>query len=131
MEALNVGIADGQLDSDYRPQPALLSGDEEPLEAVTEDEEDGVWDEAMTSKDVMGLLPGGFLFSVEVDFSDVPVEFNPSRLPFRPKSLERPVETSSPLVDLQTGETVFSPTAVEVRLADGYLPQVAGVDTQC
>lgn len=128
MQALTAGVTDSQLELDfsYRPQPALLSCDKEATGAVTEEEEEGVWDKAaIATEDVMGLLPGSFLFSVEVDFSNMPLEFIPGRCPFRPKSsgvlnVDRPVPTSSPKVDL----------AVEARLADGYLPQFAAVDTQ-
>lgn len=119
-----------ELDISYRPQPALPLCEEE---AETEEEEDAVWDEAaMATEDVMGLLPGGFLFSVEVDFSNMPVELLPGRCPFWPKSLGllNENQTTSPLVDLPRGETVLPQNAVEARLANGYLPQVAGVDTQ-
>lgn len=137
MEPLIAEVTDSQpeLDISYRPQPVLLSCGEEATE--TEEEEDDVWDEAaMATEDVMGLLPGSFLFSVEVDFSDMPLELIPGRCPFWPQSLgisngDRPVETSSTVVDLPRGETVFHQNTVEARLADGYLPQVAGVDTQC
>lgn len=135
-------VADSQLELDvtYRPQAGLLSHDEDATEAETEDEEDE-WEEvAMTAEGVTGLLPGGFLSSVEVDFSDTPLELIPGRCTFWPKSLDlagvlnggRPVETSSPLVDLPRQEAVSSQNTVEARLVDGYLPQVpaAGNDTQ-
>lgn len=140
MEALTAEVTDSQseLDISYRPQPALLSCDKEATEAEMEEEEeeDDVLDEAaMTTEDAIGLLPGGFLFSVEVDFSDMPLELIPGRCPFWPKSLgvlngDQPLETRSPLVDLPRGETIFPQNAVEAGLAIGYLPQVAGVDTQ-
>lgn len=138
MEALTAEVADSQpeLDISYRPQPVLLSCYEETTEAGTEEEVDDVWDEAaLATEDVRGLLPGGFLFSVEVDFSNMPLELIPGCRPLWPKSLgilnvERPVESSSTLVDVPSGETVFPQSTTEARLADGYLPQVAGVDTQ-
>lgn len=138
MEALTAEVTDTQpeLDISYRPQPVLLSCDEEATEVETEKEEDDVWDEAaIAADDVMGLLPGGSLFSVEVDFSDMPLELIPGPCLFWPKSFgvlnrDRPIKSSSTLVDLPKGETVFPHNTVEARLADGYLPQVAGVDTQ-
>ncbi|XP_075895651.1 interleukin-23 receptor isoform X2 [Nelusetta ayraudi] len=142
MEAMMTEVADSQpeLDISYRPQVALPSRDEEATEAETEEEDDDWEEAAMTAEGVMGLLPGGFLSSVEVDFSDTPLELIPDRCAFWPKSLDlaavlnadRPVKTSSPPVDLPRREAVFSQNAVEARLVDGYLPQVSGVggDTQ-
>lgn len=142
MEAMTTEVADSQpeLDVSYRPQVALPSRDEEATEAETEEEDDDWEEAAMTAEGVMGLLPGGFLSSVEVNFSDTPLELIPDHCTFWPKSLDlaavlnggRPVETSPPPVDLPRREAVFSQNAVEARLVDGYLPQVSAVggDTQ-
>lgn len=134
MKAVTPEVTESQSEPDisYRPQPAMPLCDEEATEAETEEEEYEVWDEpAMATEDLRRLLPGGFLFSVEVDFSDMPLELIPGHCPFWSKSLGflnevRPVETSSPLVDLPRGETVLPQNAVEVRLTDGYLPQDVG-----
>lgn len=148
-------LTDSQLEHvSYKPQIALLS---EHDEDVTEAEEEQ-WD-TLTSGEGNGCSSGGlggFLSSVELDFSDVPLELTLISCPLWHKSSDSAIvlDTSllpgsglteepsvSPSVDVQrqqeimtrdTADAYFSQITVEPRLIDGYLPQVAAVccDTQ-
>lgn len=144
-------LADSQLEHvSYKPQIDLPSQHDED---VTEAEEEQ-WD-TLTNAEGNGCSSGrlgGFLSSVELDFSDMPLELTLSRCPLWHKSLDSAIVldagllpgsglTVSPSVGAQrqheimtrdTADGYFSQSTVEPRLIDGYLPQAAAVccDTQ-
>lgn len=143
-------LADGQLEHvSYKPQIALPSQHDED---VTEAEEEQ-WD-TVTSGEGNGCSSGrlgGFLSSVELDFSDVPLELTLSSCPLWHKSLDSAIvldagllpgsglaeaRSLSPSAGAQrqqeimtrdTADAYFSQSTLEPRLIDGYLPQVAAV----
>lgn len=148
-------LADSQLEHvSYKPQIALPSQHDEDVAEAEEEQ----WD-TLTSGEGNGLPSGrlgGFLSSVELDFSDVPLELTLSSRPLWHKSLDSAIvldagllpgsglteaRSLSPSVGAQrqqeimtrdTADAYFSQRTVEPRLIDGYLPQVAAVccDTQ-
>lgn len=148
-------LADSQLEHvTYKPQISLPSQHEED---VTEAEEEQ-WD-ILISGERNGCSSGrlgGFLSSVELDFSDVPLELTLGSCPLWHKPLDLAIaldagllpgsrlteaHSVSPSVGAQrqqeimtrdTADAYFSQSTVEPRLIDGYLPQVAAVccDTQ-
>lgn len=137
-------------DVSYKPQIAMqeeegTETDEEHMDVATIGEEDGC-------SSIYGF--GGFLSSVEVDFSDLPLRLTLESVGglLWHKTLETPsvlngvvslgrtennVGADSPSLDLQQGEIktcdtadrCLSPYTVETSLNGGYLPQVAAISS--
>ncbi|KAI3368933.1 hypothetical protein L3Q82_025904, partial [Scortum barcoo] len=129
----------------YKPQVALLGANEEEV-METEEEQRDVEEEDRCSS-VFGGLQGGFLSSVEVDFSDLPLGLTLSSVnglwwPKTPETTnvlgtENDVEADSPSLDPQPGEIMTSSTedtrlsqyTLETTLTGGYFPQLAVVSS--
>lgn len=151
-------LSDSQLEHvSYKPQIVLPSQhDEDATEAEEEQWDTLTSGEGNGCSAVTGGLLGGFLSSVELDFSNVPLELTLNSCPLWHKSLDSATvlnagllpgsglteaRSVSPSVGAQrqqqimtcdTADAYFSQSTVEPRLIDGYLPQVAAVccDTQ-
>lgn len=146
-------LDDSQLEHvSYKPQIATLveeemETEEEQRDVSTSGEEDGC-------SSAFGGLLGGFLSSVEVDFSGLPLgltlnSVNSLLWPKPPETslnggfflgrtgTEDDAEVDSPSLDLQQGEITTCDTAdarlsqytVETTVTAGYFPQVAAVDS--
>ncbi|XP_051233214.1 interleukin-23 receptor [Dicentrarchus labrax] len=149
-------LADSQLeDVSYKPQIATLAAQEQDWMQTEEEERDvPTHEEEDECSNVFGGLLGGFLSSVEVDFSDTPLGLTLRSVssplwPTTPettsvlnggfflgrKGTKNDVEADCPTLDLQQGEIMTPDTedatqdTVETTLTDGYFPQVAVVSS--
>lgn len=141
----------------YKPQIAVLAPHGEDVMETEEEQRDmPTCGEENRCSSVFGGLLGGFLSSVEVDFSDSPsgLTLSSVRCPLWPKTpettsvlsggfllgrrlTEADVEADSPSLDSQRGEmmtrdtadTCLSQCTVETMLTGGYFPQVAAVSS--
>ncbi|XP_070817484.1 interleukin-23 receptor [Chaetodon trifascialis] len=144
-------LVDSQLEHvSYKPQIAMLApyGEDE-LETEEEQRDAQISGEEDRCSSVFGGLPGGFLPSVEVEFSGSLVGLTLSSVNslLWPKpvlnegfflgrrGMEDNVEADSPSLDLQQGEMTICDTAdaclcqytAETTVTAGYFPQVAAV----
>lgn len=149
-------LVDSQLEHvSYKPQVGtLVSHGEEEMETDEEQRDVLTSGEEDRCSSVFGELLGGFLSTVEVDFSGLPLGLTLSSVnsllwPKPPETTsvvngglslgwsgtEDDVKADSPSLDLQQGEittcdtadTCLSQYTVETTASDGYFPQVAAV----
>lgn len=138
-------LVHGQLEHvSYKPQTATLAPEGEEVKETEEEEEQM---DVPTSGDRcssgFGGLLGGFLSSVDVDFSDSPLGPTLSSVTsvlnggFLLGTRGTDNNVHSPSLDLQQGEimtpdtadTCLSQYSIETTLTGGYFPQVAAVSS--
>lgn len=127
----------------YKPQIASLAPhEEEAMETEEEQREAPTSEEEDRCSSAFGGLLGGFLSSVEVDFSDTPLGLTLSSVnglwwPKTPETTRALGTEDCPSLDLQQGEmmtpntadTCLSQYTLETTLTGGYFPQVAAVSS--